>query len=67
MNSYSSLIVTAGELQKMQSRRQDTLKERYAIKFCFKPGKNATECPVWNASDCFSTILHESSISFWVV
>ena len=22
---------------------------------------------IWNASDCFSTILHESSISFWVV
>ena len=21
---------------------------------------------VWNASDCFSTILHESNISFWV-
>ena len=21
---------------------------------------------VWNTSDCFSTILHESSISFWV-
>ena len=21
---------------------------------------------IWNASDCFSTILHESSISFWV-
>ena len=21
---------------------------------------------VWNASDCFSTILHKSSISFWV-
>ena len=21
---------------------------------------------VWNASDCFSTILHESTISFWV-
>ena len=20
---------------------------------------------IWNASDCFSTILHESSISFW--
>ena len=27
----------------MQSRRQDTLEERYAIKFCFKLGKNATE------------------------
>ena len=49
---------------KMQSGREDTLEEWYAIKFCFKPGKNATN--VWNASDCFSTILHESSISFWV-
>ena len=27
----------------MQSGRQDTLEERYAIKFCFKLGKNATE------------------------
>ena len=30
-------------LSKMQSRREDTLEERYAIKFCFKLGKNATE------------------------
>ena len=27
----------------MQSGRDDSLEERYAIKFCFKPGKNATE------------------------
>ena len=27
----------------MQSGRQDTLEEGYAIKFCFKLGKNATE------------------------
>ena len=27
----------------MQSGRDNTLEERYAIKFCFKPGKNATE------------------------
>ena len=27
----------------MQSGREDTLEERYAIKFCFKVGKNATE------------------------
>ena len=49
-------------ISKMQS---DTLEERYVIKFCFKLGK---ECHrnVWNASDCFSTVLHESSISFWV-
>ena len=30
-------------ISKMQSGRQDTLEKRYAIKFCFKPGKNATE------------------------
>ena len=27
----------------MQSGREDTLEERYAIKFCFKIRKNATE------------------------
>ena len=27
----------------MQSGREDTLEERYAIKLCFKIGKNATE------------------------
>ena len=27
----------------MRSGRQDTLEERYAIKFCFKPEKNTTE------------------------
>ena len=27
----------------MQSGREDTLEERYAIKFCCKLGKNATE------------------------
>ena len=29
-------------IPKMQSGREDTLEERYAIKFCFKLGKNAT-------------------------
>ena len=29
------------EISKMQSSREDTLEERYAIKFCFKLGKNA--------------------------
>ena len=27
----------------MQSGREDTIEERYAIKLCFKLGKNATE------------------------
>ena len=30
-------------ISKIRSGRQDTLEERYAIKFCFKLGKNATE------------------------
>ena len=30
-------------ISKMQSEREDTLEERYVIKFCFKLGKNATE------------------------
>ena len=30
-------------ISKMQSGREDTLEERYAIKFCFKFGKNATK------------------------
>ena len=30
-------------ISKMQSGREDTLEERYAIKFCFKLGKNPTE------------------------
>ena len=30
-------------ISKIQSEREDTLEERYAIKFCFKLGKNSTE------------------------
>ena len=30
-------------ISKIQSVHEDTLEERYAIKFCFKLGKNATE------------------------
>ena len=30
-------------ISKIQSGREDTLEERYAIKFCFKLGKNATD------------------------
>ena len=30
-------------ISEMQSGREDTLEERYAIKLCFKLGKNATE------------------------
>ena len=51
-------------ISKMQSWREKyTLEEQYAIKFCFKLGKKCHR-NVWNASDCFSIILHESSMSF---
>ena len=30
-------------ISKMQPGHEDTLEEQYAIKFCFKLGKNATE------------------------
>ena len=52
-------------ISKTQSGREDTWEERYAIKFCFKLGKRCNRT-VWNASDCISTMLHESTISFWV-
>ena len=47
----------------MHSGREDTLEERYAVKFCFKLKKKYHR-NVWNASDCFSIILHEWSIRF---
>ena len=52
-------------VSKMQSGRVDTLEKRYARKFCFKLGKKC-HWNVWNDSDCFWSILHESSMSFSV-
>ena len=40
---YYSLIVRAGEFQKCNLDVRTPLEKRYAIKFCFKLGKNATE------------------------
>ena len=50
---------------KMQCGCQDTLEERYATKFCFKVGKKYHR-NIWNASHYFWSILHDSSIGFWV-
>ena len=43
----------------MQSGRQDTLEERYAIKFCFKIGKNATE----NATETYGMLQTAFGVS----
>ena len=50
-------------ISKMQSEREDTLEERYAIKFRVKFEKKCHR-NVWNASDCFWSILHESKHQF---
>ena len=52
-------------ISKMQSGNEDTLEEWYAIKFCFKLGKNTTET-YGMLQTAFWSILHELSISFWV-
>ena len=50
-------------ISKMQS---DTLEERYAIKLCFKLEKNGATKTYGMFQIAFWSILHESSISFWV-
>ena len=47
-------------VSKMQSECEDTLEERYTIKFRFKLGKKYHR-NVWNASDCFSAIFHAAA------
>ena len=60
----------------MQSGREDTLEERYAIKFCFKLGKNATQtygmlqtafrASCMNRASVFSGIRHSRKAgSLW--
>ena len=43
--------------------QSDTLEEWYALKFCFKLGKNATE--TLECLRLFGGVLHESNISLW--
>ena len=46
----------------MQSGRQDTLEERYAIKFCFKLGKNATETYGMLQTDFGAPYMNRASV-----
>ena len=50
----------------MQSGREDTLEERYAIKFCFKLGKNATETTYGMLQSAFrSSCMNRASVFEW--
>ena len=49
----------------MQSGREDTLEERYAIKFCFKLGKNATETYGMLQTAFGASCMNRASVSEW--
>ena len=50
---------------KMQSAREDTLKERYAVKFRFKLGKNAAETYGMLQTAFRPTCMNQASIFEW--
>ncbi len=49
----------------MQSGRENTLKERYVIKFCFKLGKNATETHAMLQTAFQSSCMNRASVFEW--
>ena len=49
----------------MQSGRQDTLEERYAIKLCFKLGKNATETYGMLQTAFGASCINRASVFEW--
>ena len=50
----------------MQSGREDTLEERYAIKFCFKLGKNAAETTYGMLQTAFRpSCINRASVFEW--
>ena len=52
-------------ISKMQSGREDTLEERYAIKFCFKLGKNATETYGMLQASFRPSCMNRASVFEW--
>ena len=53
-------------ISKMQSGREDTLEERYAIKFCFKLEKNATETTYGMLQTAFEpSCINRASVFEW--
>ena len=49
----------------MQSGREDTLEERYAIKLCFKLGKNATETYGMLQTTFLPSCMNQASVFEW--
>ena len=49
----------------MQSRREDTLEERYVIKLCFKLGKNATKTNEMLQTAFGASCMNRASVFEW--
>ena len=49
----------------MQSGREDTLEERYTIKFCFKLGKNASDTYGMLQTAFRQSCMNRASVSEW--
>ena len=52
-------------ISKMQSGREDTLEERYAIKFCFKLRNNATETYGMLQTAFGASCMNRASVFEW--
>ena len=52
-------------ISKMQSRREDTLEERYAIKLCFKLGENAAETYKMLQTSFGLSCMNRASVCEW--
>ena len=52
-------------ISKMKSGREDTLEERYAIEFCFKLGKNATETYGMLQTAFGASCMNRASVFEW--
>ena len=50
----------------MQSGHEDTLEERYAIKFCFKLGENATETYGMLQTAFRPSCINRASVFVWI-
>ena len=52
-------------ISKMQSGCEVSLEERYAIKFCFKLGQNATETYGMLQTACGASCMNQASVFEW--
>ena len=52
-------------ISKMQSGHEDTLEEQYAIKFCFKLGKNARETYGMLQTAFWASCMNRASVFKW--